>query len=75
MLSRPCVPPFALNVHLPLSCPQCALVGLLNKACFKCQTPQPDILQGTTVATDSAAHSFSFYCCVNESLIRRDGEN
>ena len=64
MCTRPCGPLFALNVHLPLNCPQCALVGLLNKACFKCQTPQPDILQGTAVATDSTAHSFSFHCCV-----------
>ena len=63
MCTRPCVLPFALNVHLPLNCPQFALVGLLNKACFKCQTPQPDILQGTAVATDSTVHSFSFYCC------------
>ena len=66
MCAGPYVLPFALNVHLPPNCPQCTLVGLLNKACFKCQTPQPDILQGTTVATNSTNHSFSFYCCVRQ---------
>ena len=77
MCTRPCVPPFALNVHLPLHCPQCALVGLLNKACFECQTPQPDTLQGTTVATDSTGHSFSFYLllCVREKVFRGNGDN